>query len=66
MTSLHYAAAHAHVNVVSLLLEKGANTEERSTDNLTSLHNAAAHAHVNVVALLLDKGANIEAKDNTD
>lgn len=57
-TALYIAAQEGHLEVVKLLLVKGANT--RST-GATALYIASQNGHLEVVGLLLDKGANIEA-----
>lgn len=60
------------VNIVKLLLEKGANPNEmaKQTDederNMTLLHFAAIFDQVEIMKLLLDKGANISARSNYD
>ena len=58
------------VNIVKLLLEKGANPNEmaKQTDederNMTLLHFTAIFDQVEIMKLLLDKGANISARSN--
>jgi ankyrin repeat protein len=61
-TPLHLAARYAVHEVVSLLLDRGANINAKAADEDTPLHLAAKHARLEVARLLLDKGANIEAK----
>ena len=59
------------VNIVKLLLEKGANPNEivkqdEGDKEMTILHFAALWNQVEIMKLLLDKGANISARSNYD
>lgn len=49
-------------NMVSLLIDKGANYEAKTRDGLTPLHCAARSGHEAVVDMLLEKGAPITSK----
>lgn len=49
-------------NMVSLLIDKGANYEAKTRDGLTPLHCAARSGHETVVDMLLEKGAPITSK----
>ncbi|MCG8340467.1 MAG: ankyrin repeat domain-containing protein [Cytophagales bacterium] len=60
-TPLHWAAFNGHLEVVRLLIDKGADKEAKHIGQ-TSLHWAVIRNHLEVVRLLIDKGANIEAK----
>ena len=67
-TPLHFAAQNGHLEVVRLLLERGANVNAQNTDELwwrerrTPLHFAAQNGHLDVVRLLLERGANVNAE----
>mmetsp|Transcript_29155 Transcript_29155/g.62822 ORF Transcript_29155/g.62822 Transcript_29155/m.62822 type:complete len:125 (+) Transcript_29155:109-483(+) len=62
-TSLHYASQKGHLEVVRLMLEKGANTDAKGKDGATALHHASQEGHLDVMGLLLEKGAEFEAKN---
>lgn len=63
-TALYFAAAHNHEIVVSLLLDRGAETDDACTkDEHTPLHKATIEGHNKVVALLLQRGASTEVFD---
>jgi ankyrin repeat protein len=79
-TILHVAAANGHRNVVKLLLESGADVNQKislelplppytvvsSRANWTPLHTAVYNNHRDIVTLLLAKGAEIDAKTSLD
>ena len=56
-TALHYASAYGHVEVVSYLLDQGANIDKKDLDDGTALMNACGSGHLEVVKLLLSWGA---------
>ena len=57
-----WASTGGHGNVVSLLLESGADLRARTTGRFTALMFAARAGNVETVGLLLDAGADIEAE----
>ena len=61
-TPLHIAAHYGHVNVATLLLQRGASVDHAARNNITPLHVAAKWGRVNMVNTLLDRGARIDAK----
>ena len=61
---LHIVAQEGHVEVVKLLLEKGANIEAINNQGFTSLWIAAYKGHTEIVKVLIAAGANIEAIDD--
>jgi ankyrin repeat protein len=63
-TPLHLAATHCHIDVVVLLLDKGAKIDPRAAGGTTPLHLAAQGGCVEVVNLLLAKGAKVNARDD--
>jgi ankyrin repeat protein len=54
---LHLAALFGHIDVVELLLEKGASRNPGDRRRETPLHLAVRSRHIKVVKLLLEKGA---------
>ena len=63
-TPLCLACDEGHVEVVALLLEKGAKVNTKDEDKNTPLHLACQKGHVGVVDLLLTNGASVNAKDS--
>ncbi|CAF3555455.1 unnamed protein product [Rotaria sp. Silwood1] len=61
-TALTLSCAGGHEELVTLLLQRGANIEHRDKKGFTPLILAATAGHANIVARLLENGANIEAQ----
>ncbi|KAH9166013.1 hypothetical protein EDB89DRAFT_2076259 [Lactarius sanguifluus] len=61
---IHAAARNGDLEVVRLLLERGANAEAKVGDGMTSLHLASLNGNTETVRLLLDHGTNAHAEDN--
>ena len=60
---LHWAAGQGHLEIVDLLLQKGADINATDNDNITPLHVAVGKKQKDVVRYLLDKKANPNLKD---
>ncbi len=62
--ALHVASENGHAEVVYLLLQRNADVDIRSTNDLkwTPLHFASENGHAKVVSLLLEHGADINAR----
>jgi ankyrin repeat protein len=58
-TPLHYAASEGQIEIVELLLGKGADISSQDKTGNTPLWFAAAWGHLEVVKSLLDKGGDI-------
>ena len=64
MTPLLLAAKYNTADVVTKLIEAGANIEAKDQNQITPLMLAAEHNTADVVTKLIVAGANIEAKNN--
>src|SRR5437868_3669295 len=54
------------LNIVKLLVGKGARVKARDRNGMTALHYAASQASARIVAFLVSRGAEINAKTNAD
>ncbi|KAF5016316.1 hypothetical protein F66182_12037 [Fusarium sp. NRRL 66182] len=64
-TALHRAAENGHVDLVMLLLHKGADINfQKKKQRLTALHLAALNGHSAVVKSLLQEGAQADLQDD--
>ncbi|WP_395463020.1 ankyrin repeat domain-containing protein [Wolbachia endosymbiont of Cantharis cryptica] len=60
-TPLHLAVAWREPEMVSLLIERGADIEAKDNNGKTPLHLAVAWREPEMVSLLIERGADIEA-----
>ena len=60
-TALHIAAEAGDVDMVGLLLDRGAKIDARDKNRFTPLHTAASKNSADVCSLLLDRGADFDA-----
>jgi ankyrin repeat protein len=63
MVSLHAAVKEGNVEVVQLMLERGADINSRDAHNRTPLQRAASSGKLDVARLLVDRGAEVEPPD---
>jgi len=64
VTPLQDAASRGQVEVVSLLLDRGAEVNARSGEGYTPLHYAASNGHLQVCELFLARGAEVNSNNN--
>ena len=64
VTPMHAAACKGHVNILSLLLDKGAELDGSGDYGETPLHRAVNNQKLKAVQFLLDRGANINARNS--
>jgi serine/threonine-protein phosphatase 6 regulatory ankyrin repeat subunit B len=63
-TPLTAAARRGHIEVVTLLANRGSDLEARNTNGYNALMAASAKGHLAVVQLLVEKKSDIEARTN--
>ncbi|VDO98664.1 unnamed protein product [Heligmosomoides polygyrus] len=61
-TALHRAAYNNHLEVVSYLLDSGANAEARTKQGWTPLHSAANWGNYEIIGRLISHGADVNAR----
>jgi ankyrin repeat protein len=66
VTSMHAAARAGHTDILSLLLEHGADVDGQGMFGQTPLHRAAWSGKLEIGRCLLDHDANIHAQDDED
>ncbi|MDH4270439.1 MAG: ankyrin repeat domain-containing protein [Candidatus Aminicenantes bacterium] len=62
-TPLHWAARGVHLEVLRLLLGKGADPRAKDNSKITALHSVSFRGHQEATRLLLAKGAAVNAVD---
>jgi hypothetical protein len=62
-TPIVHAASHGHIEIVKLLLQKGADPNARNIGSNTALMLAARFGHIEVVKALIAGGADVNARD---
>jgi ankyrin repeat protein len=58
------ACSGGHLNIVELLVQKGADLNVQDQDSRTPLHLACDGGHLNIVELLVQKGADLNVQDH--
>jgi len=65
LTPLHFAVRHGYADAAALLLENGADIDQRAGDNSTPLLMAIINGHFDLAKQLIDRGADARrASDN--
>ena len=64
ITPLYVAAYHGHVEMVELLIARGADVNHQTYYKVAPLHKAACAGHRDVVKLLIEAGAEIDIQDH--
>ena len=64
VTPLHVAVSAGHLDILSLLLDHGAQVDGQDRLGQTLLHRASSNGKVEAGECLLDRGADINARDN--
>ncbi len=65
-TALIDASDGGHIAIVKLLLEAGANVNDKDSEGETALICASRKGHIDVIKILLQVGANVNDKDNIE
>ncbi|KAF2895060.1 hypothetical protein ILUMI_11113 [Ignelater luminosus] len=63
-TPLHFAVMHQQVNMISLLLSKGADINLRNHNGETPFYIGVKHGYYEIVSILLDYGADINLQNH--
>ena len=63
-TALFYAALNNRTDVIRLLLQNGANANNRDLDGNTPVHHAAMYNSTEAIAVLMEYEASIDIKNN--
>ncbi|KAH0543067.1 hypothetical protein FGG08_002580 [Glutinoglossum americanum] len=61
-TALHFAVAHSHKAIVTLLIRAGASVGFCNPHGETALHVASLHGHDSIMTQLLEEGADVRAR----
>jgi len=62
-TPLMYASEEGNLEIVKLLISKGANVNARTKRNWTALMLASGSGYTKIVKLLIEKGAELDVRD---
>jgi ankyrin repeat protein len=60
------ACQNGHIDIVELLIDKGANVNIKNYKGRTGLFVVCLEGRIGLVKLLIDKGVDVNIKDNDD
>lgn len=63
LTPLHWAVKNQHINVVTYLIERGADLNSKDEGHVTPLHLACQSSFIDIATLLIKNGSSIEIKN---
>jgi ankyrin repeat protein len=63
-TPLHSASSKGNIEIINMLLDKGALLHDVTKIGITALHLAAYYGHVEAVETLLERGASVNQSEN--
>ncbi len=66
MTALHWAVYNKNIQIIDMLIDKGASLDIGDYQGNTPLHSAASHNYAEITRLLIGRGAPLDIKNNRD
>ncbi|KAJ6094564.1 hypothetical protein N7467_002077 [Penicillium canescens] len=64
--ALNIASKNGHIDIVQLLIGKGADVNAQDSSDGSAIEAASAHGHIDIVQLLIGKGADVNPQDSSD
>lgn len=64
-SALHYAVMKDNIDLVGLMLQRGADVNSRTRSGTTPLHTAVLYGRLEVAQLLIEKGAEVDARSTS-
>lgn len=65
-SSLIVTSFFGKINIVKMLIDRGANVNEQDGNGITALMEASYNSRIETVRLLINRGANVNEKDNNE
>jgi ankyrin repeat protein len=63
--ALNIASKNGHIDIVQLLIGKGADVNAQLSSDGSAIEAASAHGHIDIVQLLIGKGVDVKAQDSS-